>query len=227
MAPFSAGLHILRGFHAKIWAWCLVLVVSFRWYVRPQCLPSCTELRDGVRFQINRIKSLSAATIMGGGRTPAGQNGLHAIQVSESGSLGLRGRHPVWSLSAPPRSLPISEFVETRDMCPQLAGICAVGFGVSVSAGNVGPIWPASLWPQNSRSWGRSPPGCAWEAKWGRLSPVLMHQSGLMRAALVRALSISPVEAVPAVRTDVTILLADRATPPRQCRGAGGPQSRP
>jgi hypothetical protein len=38
-------------------------------------------------------------------------------------------------------------------MCPHLAGIRAVGFGLSVSAGNVGPIWPASLCPQNSRSW--------------------------------------------------------------------------
>ena len=38
-------------------------------------------------------------------------------------------------------------------MCPHLAGICAVGFGVSVSAANVGPIWRPSLCPQNSRSW--------------------------------------------------------------------------
>ena len=68
-------------------------------------------------------------------------------------------------------------------MWPHLAGICAVGFGLSVSAGNVGPIWPASLCPQNSRSW---EPLSTWDAlgreKGGQLSPALGHQSGSTRS---------------------------------------------
>ena len=63
--------------------------------------------------------------------------------------------------------------------------------------------------------------------KGGQLSPVLVHQSGSTRSISVRAALFSLVEAGPAVRTGVTTLLAHRAKPPRQCRGGGGPQSRP
>src|SRR6185295_431521 len=106
-------------------------------------------------------------------------------------------------------------------------GIRAVGFGLSVSAGNVGPIWPASLCPQNSRSWEPLSTWMRLGGKKGHLFPVFVHRRGLIRSIMVRGALISLVEAGPAVRTGATTLLAHRARPPRQCRGGGDPQARP
>ena len=60
-------------------------------------------------------------------------------------------------------------------MCPHFAGIRAIRFGFSVSAGNVGPIWVASLCPENSRSWGPLSAWMRFKAKREQLSTVLVH----------------------------------------------------
>src|SRR5688572_30750465 len=76
-----------------------------------------------------------------------------AVRVSDTGLLGLRGRHTVWSLPSPPRISEVHRLIETCETCPHLADFLDAHFGRHCLCREGLPFSGAGLCLRKSRSW--------------------------------------------------------------------------